>query len=427
MKRNMMMILAILLALLLCFGGLAVAGPPDHAGGPGRSVGPPGHSGSSTNDEGETNTTEEGENLPPGLQGKDTPPGLQDKGIPPGLQDKGGLPPGLQGRDTLPPGIQMRFAEALEEMETDPELVVRGEEYIVIPQENGDGEVDEEVEVNETYEYEAIFIDELDGEEKVEADWSITNDDVDEGVTFEDGTLEVTPQAKEGSITINADYTREDESFSNSLEVTLYSPEASSVEIIGPEYVALTEEDEESLTLEYEGVVLDQEGRDMDKEVDLFLELDDKWEDYITMENGTVSLVVFSEEEEVVQFTLKAEFGEGEDKLENELLVTVYYPSPDWVLVTGDKEVTLPGEDEEAVEVEYQAVVMDQLDQEMEEGPMVWFLVDEDEEPVDVEGVSLEDGTLRVTEEAQGGSLWLLAIYAHDQDVFGGLGVELVE
>ncbi len=50
--------LAIVLVLLLCFGGVALAAPPEHAGGPGGSVGSPGHAGGSSDKEDETNTTE---------------------------------------------------------------------------------------------------------------------------------------------------------------------------------------------------------------------------------------------------------------------------------------------------------------------------------------------------------------------------------
>ncbi len=379
MKKRVLITLALILILVLCFGGLALAAPPDHAGGP--------------------KLAKEYD------QEKLIPSGLQGKGIPPGLQKKGGLPPGMQGRDILPPGIQMRFAEALEERLVESKLIISGDRFIVIPD-------DEAI----TVDYDVIFIDENGDETIVTADWGFNNNDEIDGVSFENGILEVSPDAESGTITISAVYNTGEEEFSKSIEVTVYSQEVTSVEISGPEYVELSDEDEAPLVVKYNAVVKDQEDRDMEKEVTWVLGSDDY--EYIDLDNGEVTLSELPEEDLV--FTLKAIYVDDEAYYD-ELEVTVYYPYADEVLITGDEEIAIPLEGE--IEKEYKALVVDQLNREIQETEVEWYLTDENGEIIELNGVELDNGELVVTGEAEEGSFWLWAVY--EEDVFGTFEVTL--
>ncbi|KUO50292.1 MAG: hypothetical protein APF76_11315 [Desulfitibacter sp. BRH_c19] len=498
MKRNVLIILALLLTFLLSLGGLAVAAPPEHAGGPNASIDSLDYEDDLFFDDDERNTKEKSEQEK--KQEKETPQGLQGKGTPPGLQNKGGLPPGMQGRDVLPPGIQMRFAEVLQEKPVEPGLVISGDRFIVIPD-------DETL----TSDYNAVFVDENGEKTSVTVDWSIENDDEIAGISFEDGTLEVSLDAESGTITISALYTTGDEEFSKTLkvelykqeiseikiegpeyitfmegqedfinvdytalvldqkgsvienetvewsisselditseednrvrlevpaeegeftvtaengevsetlEVIVYSPEVNSVEISGPKYVALTEDDEVPLVLEYSAAVKDQEGRDMEKTVSWLLAEDDY--EYIKIDNGEVTLSELPEEKLV--FTLKAVYVVDDEVLDDELEVTVYYPYVAEVFIAGDEEVAIPSEGE--IEKEYKASVLDQFDYEMQGIAVEWYLTDEDgEEITELIGVELDNGKLTVTDEAEEGSFGLWAVY--EEDVFGTFEVEL--
>ena len=150
---------------------------------------------------------------PPGQEGKDLPPGLQDKGIPPGLQDKGDLPPGLQGRDWLPPGIQMRFRFG-QDTEEVSSIEITGAETIIIPENENENE-------SVTEEYTA------DSEDVV---WSISKKNI-KGVTIdkEEGTVTVTDEAEEGSFTVEAATSKDDEEITGELKVTLLSYDDDSI------------------------------------------------------------------------------------------------------------------------------------------------------------------------------------------------------
>ena len=325
-----------------------------------------------------------------------------NKGTPPGLLDKGGLPPGMHGRtlDQLPPGIRYNsnFQEAIERLkeeeksDKEPGLYIFGSEYIFIPDESEDAHSEQ---------YKAVLVDEDGYEEEVNATWSLSNGQ--DGVSISgDGVLEVTPAAAEdNTVTIEAGYTTdvdgEEVSFSAALVVTLYKPAATSIEIVGEKYVALQEDEGEPLLLEYTAIVMDQNNQAMPgKEVTWSID-----NQKLDFDDGTVTIAYLPAENDELIFTLTAEYENGTSIIA-ELEVVVYHPVATAIEVKGATEITLPDEGETATE-EYEAVVVDQYGQAMD--ITITMVVLEA-----VTGVSLENGTLTITDEAEAGS-FLLSFY----------------
>ncbi len=354
MKKNLKRIALILMVfvLSLSFVSLALAAPPDHARG-------------------------------------------GDKGTPPGLVDKGGLPPGMHGRtvDELPPGIRNNpnFREAVERLmaEEEPDFFIVGSEYIVIPEEG-----------NKTETYKAVLRDEEGIEAEVaEVSWSLADGQAEVSIN-EDGELVVTASAVDSTITVLANYTTtendEEVSYAAQLKVTLYKPTVSSIEIVGNKFVALQEDAEEPLQLEYTAIVKDQNGQVMaDKEVTW--PINDDWE--FDFDEGTVTIAALPAQGEEITFTLTVV--EDTTSVIAELEVVVYHPVFEEIVISGAAEITLPAKGEVTTE-EYEAVVLDQHGQEIDE-TIFWSL------PEGVTGVSIDDGMLIITDEAAEGSFYLWA------------------
>lgn len=326
-----------------------------------------------------------------------------NKGTPPGLVDKGGLPPGMHGRtlDQLPPGIRYNsnFQEAIERLkeeeksDKEPGLYIFGSEYIFIPDESEDAHSEQ---------YKAVLVDEDGYEEEVNATWSLSNGQ--DGVSISgDGVLEVTPAAAEDStVTIEASYTTdvdgEDVSFTAALVVTLYKPAATSIEIVGEKYVALRGDEDAPLLLEYRATVKDQKGQAMPgKEVTWSIDNQE-----LGFDDGTVTIADLPAEDEELIFTLTAVYENG-TSISAELEVFVYHPVATAIEIAGAEEIKLPAEGETATE-EYEAVVVDQYGQELDK--TITMVVAEA-----VTGVSLENGTLTVTDEAEAGSFFIRFYY----------------
>ena len=434
------------------------------------------------------------------------PPGLRDKGTPPGLEDKGGLPPGLQDREILPPGIRMRFSEALRDRTDEPDQTMRieGSAFISIPEED-DVDVD----------YQALLIEDEE-ETLIEPEWAL-EEEVD-GVTLdEDGILTVSATAEPGAITLLATYTTEidgvTQTFSATLDVTLYQAEITDIVITGREFVPL--DDEETLALTYEAVVTDQHGELIENVTINWDFSSEEFEDPLTDDAFEEPTLTFSLPQAEGTFTLKAATGDMEAEIEvvvyepkvttlailgdvyialegdeeppltfsytatlldqydepmtegdvvwslttdletiaidaegvvtldelpeetatftvvataedqvAELTVTLYYPEATTLMIEGDSSLEIPDEDEERV-VDYTAILSDQFEQEISDPDLVWLLGDEDGYEDDIDGVTFDDGTLTISDEAVPGSLWIWCIY--DDDIFAALKIELVK
>ncbi|GEM_PF-3215507 len=234
--------------------------------------------------------------------------------------------------------------------------------------------------------------------------------------------------------------------------VTVYQQEIAEIKILGEEYVTLDdsqnndngENGQDSVFLDYEARVLDNEGQVMEeKVVDWSVEEvqgfnTDEITKYVDDNYITVELPG-----EPGEFTLVAELEDSElaEDLSIDtasLTVYLYYPEPDSVEVSGADTITIPEEDNEDVEKEYYAVLKDQKDQEMEEKEFSWALVDKDDNDVklSIPGVSLDyDGddsakaTLTVADDAGERSFALQASYEENggEVITGIFDVKLVE
>lgn len=368
---------AVVAVMSLCAFGFAtsqaIAGPPDHAGGPSRG-------------QVKANETEDVKWVPPGLQKKEK----SSKGIPPGLQKKGGLPPGLQGRDNLPPGIQKRFGDVLEREDEEKEVishvVVKGDEFIVIPNED-------EVIVK----YEAFLLDEEGTKVEITPEWSLEEEK--EGVYLdEEGTLEITNSAEEGTFKLVATYSREEDretkEYKGTLEVELYHQEISYIEIDGKKFVGIDEDEEGRVNLEYVARVMDQNDKAIEGEVVSWEVKSEDIEDLFALSTAKESrvVVIFSQEEG--EFTVTAKVGEEEITLQ----VVVYNPVATDLEVSGAKEIVLPSEDEKTTE-EYEARLLDQYGEKIETEDITWFLTDKDGKEIETSYLEIEEGKLTVTDE----------------------------
>ena len=262
---------------------LALAAPPDHARG--------------ANKEGKVNV----------------PPGLQEKGAPPGLVNKGGLPPGLHGRtvDALPPGIRNNpnFQEAVERLrkaEEEPVFFIVGSEYIAIPDEG-----------TKTQQYTAFLRDEDGTKNEVTASWSLDNGQAGEVSIDTNGLLSVTHSVYDTvTVTVTAAHTvgeaDDEESYSAQLEVVVYHPLAEDIVISGAAEITLPEKGEK-ITEDYEAVVVDQHGQEMDKTISWVLEKVTG----VTLDNKTLTIM-----DDAEAGSFKLNLSSGDLKKEFEITLT---------------------------------------------------------------------------------------------------------
>lgn len=185
------------------------------------------------------------------------------------------------------------------------------------------------------------------------------------------------------------------------IEVTVYLPAVESVEIEGPEFVALQGDEELPLVLEYTATVKDQKGRTMeDKEIVWSADLAPG----LAFVNGKVTVADFPATGEEKIFTVRATYEVNEEVYKRaEMEVFIYHPNADDVKITGPAEITLPEPDKTVIK-NYEATVLDQHGQEMEK-TVNWFLGD------NPTGVTLEDGKLTVTSEAVKGTILIWVYY----------------
>ncbi len=285
-------------------------------------------------------------------------------------------------------------------------ITIQGKEYVTIQED------DEEPLV---LAYTALVKDQhgkiIEGET---VNWSVISDCFD-GTLIEEnlGMIYIIPP-KAGSFTIIA----KSGEITGTLEVIVYLPDVSSIEIQGKSFVAL-QEDEDSVSLTYTALVRDQEGIVMeDKEV--------TWsaDDIpgLVLDNGDITLTELPAYGEKTVFTLRAYcIIDNNVVTSGELTVTVYHPVVIEVTVNGAAEITIPAEGEEAT-AEYVATVADQHGQTIEE-EVVWLLTEENGEETEISGAELDNGKLTITSEAAEGSVWLWAIY--NEDVYGTFEVQI--
>lgn len=271
-----------------------------------------------------------------------------------------------------------------------------------------------------TLEYAAVVKDQNDQAlEGKSVNWNITSENFEDYADFsyEGETVNVEIPAAEGTFTVTA---ATGEIISEPLVVTVYIPEISALKIDGDKYVALQGDEEEPLVLEYTAAVKDQNDQIMkDKDIVWFINFDNElWE--IEFEEGVVNIAELPAQDQEITFTLTAMYVSGGSVVANdELEVVVYHPVLEDIIISGDAEITLPAAGEEVI-AEYEAVAIDQHGQEIEK-TVIWFLEE------DITGVTLDDGTLTVTDEAEAGSFYLWVYAENLEEEFYGFEVFLLE
>ena len=384
-RKTVLIILTVAIALSLIVS-VAVAAPPASAGGRGRgNSGRP--LGIGSNGESDDSTW--------------VPPGLRDKGIPPGLQDKGGLPPGLVGRDVLPPGIMMRFSDALEgddEGESeDGALVIDGPDAVAIP-----------LEGSTTARYEATCPVHDEGVIEWDIDGEVAGVAIDQ-----DGILTVSNEAEDRTIEILAGCQYEDEGniseHSATIAVALYLPEASGIEILGPDFIRLSDQEGDAeQTVSYEARVFDQMGMVVESSPpDWAIESEDFdfGEDGYSVDGDQLEVRI---PETPGVFTVTATSSD----LDTTITVQVYRGIPESLEIVGESYVTVDEEDlDGGLQLQYSARIVDERGFPMEGFDFDWRLES------DHTDIGFEDGTVSIGSIGSDEISFVLTVSKDDLDM----------
>lgn len=186
-------------------------------------------------------------------------------------------------------------------------IVIEGYEFFAI---TGDEELI-------ALDYTASVRDQNEKEMKEETvSWDVYSEDFDDIEIDEEGKVTIDDPA-EGLFTVEA-VSDTDEDISQELEVTVYIPEPSDVEVVsGAETIVIPEEEEDEVVEEYSAVVVDQHGFEMEEEEVVWFLVEVNDEDGIVEEDSEVPGVTLTGEG-VLTVTGEAEEGEIN-------LLAVYY------------------------------------------------------------------------------------------------------
>ncbi|EFI32800.1 hypothetical protein Dthio_PD0098 [Desulfonatronospira thiodismutans ASO3-1] len=278
----------------------------------------------------------------------------------------------------------------LEELRVDQVEIVEGPDSMEIPPS------DEEP---NTATYTATVFDQYGAEMDEDVIWSLEEEIT--GITIDDGVVTVSTDAydefEEGDTFTVVATSETDSTVTETMAVDLELEElrVDQVEIVeGPDSMEIPPSDEEPNTATYTATVFDQYGAEMDEDVIWSLEEEITG---ITIDDGvvTVSTDAYDEFEEGDTFTVVAT-SETDSTVTETMAVDLELEElrVDQVeIVEGPDSMEIPSDDEPNTG-EFTVSVLDQYGTEMEDVEVTWNILE------DIDGVSIEDGTVTVTAAA---------------------------